>query len=243
MGLTPVRGWWYSLAVGDSSHDGQPDLVAGNVGLNFAYPTSSHGRFGSCAGNFAGNETPDIVLRGEFGGPESPVFGRARLGPPIYPVAWRSPSYGAFAPASMAQLFGTDQLRRALHYQTDTFASLYLQNNGDGTFTSTRLPNLAQISPIRGMIVDDVDGDGNLDLVVAGNLYDTEPNTVPADPGNGLWLKGDGRGHFTPVPAVESGFLAPRDVTGLALIKTPAGKAVLVANHGDSLQAFTITRR
>jgi len=42
---------------------------------------------------------------------------------------------------------------------------------------------------------------------------------------------------------VESGFLAPRDVTGLALIETPAGKAVLVANHGDSLQAFTVTWR
>jgi hypothetical protein len=58
-----------------------------------------------------------------------------------------------------------------------------------------------------------------------------------------LWLRGDGHGHFTPVPAVESGFLAPRDVTGLALIKTPAGKAVLVANNGDSLQAFAIRRR
>ena len=88
-----------------------------------------------------------------------------------------------------------------------------------------------------------MDGDGNLDLIVAGNLDDTEPNTAPADAGNGLWLKGDGRGHFTPVPPVESGFLAPRDVTRLALIKTPAGNLVLVANSGDSLQAFTIQNR
>jgi len=88
-----------------------------------------------------------------------------------------------------------------------------------------------------------VDGDGNLDLIVAGNLYEAEPNTPRADAGNGLWLRGDGQGHFTPVPAVESGFLAPLDVTGLALIKTPTGKAVLVANNGDSLQAFAIRRR
>jgi hypothetical protein len=104
------------------------------------------------------------------------------------------------------------------------------------------LPDLAQSSPIKAIIAHDVDGDGNLDLIVAGNLYDAEPNTARADAGNGLWLKGDGHGHFTPVPAVESGLLAPRDVTGLALIKTPTGKAVFVANHGDSLQAFRIRR-
>ena len=105
------------------------------------------------------------------------------------------------------------------------------------------LPILAQISPIRGIVALDVDGDGNLDLIVAGNLTEMEPNTTPPDAGNGLWLKGDGQGHFTPVSPFESGFLAPRGVAGLALIKTPAGSAVLVANTGDSLQAFTLLRR
>jgi enediyne biosynthesis protein E4 len=130
-----------------------------------------------------------------------------------------------------------------VHYQADTFASLYLQNNGAGTFTSVPLPNLAQISPIRGIVVHDVDGDGNLDLIVAGNLNATEPNTPPADAGNGLWLKGDGHGHFSPVSSWASGFLAPRNVAGLVQMKTPAGYAVLVANTGDSLQAFTVGRR
>jgi hypothetical protein len=233
MGLPPMRGWWYS----------HPDLVAGNLGLNFAYSTSPQSRFGVYAADFTGSRTTDIVLTQEIGGAEYPLFGRAKLGPVIYPAALRFPSYASFATASVEQLFGAAPLRHALHYQTDTFASVYLQNNGDGTFTSVPLPNLAQISPIRGIIATDVDGDGNLDLIVAGNLYDTEPNTPPADAGNGLWLKGDGRGHFTPVPEVESGFLAPGHVTGLALIQTPAGKAVLVANSGDSLQAFTIRKR
>ena len=243
MGLDSTRGWWFSLAAADWNNDGHADLVAGNLGLNFAYTTSPGSRFGVYAGDFTGNQTSDILLTKEIGGTEYPFFGRAKVGPTIYPVALRFPTYAGFAAASVEQLFGAPQLRRALHYQTDTFASVYLQNNGDGTFRSVPLPHLAQISPIRGIVAHDVDADGNLDLIVAGNLYETEPNTPPADAGNGLWLKGDGHGHFTPVSPRESGFLAPRNVAGLALMQTPAGSAVLVANTGDSLQAFTIRKR
>jgi hypothetical protein len=242
-GLGATRGWWFSLATGDFNRDGRPDLVAGNLGLNSMYTTSQESKFGLYAGDFTGNQSTDIVLTQKIGGTEYPFFGRAKVGPTIYPVALRFPTYEGFARAAVTQLFGADHLRRALHYQTDTFASVYLQNNGNGRFTSVALPNLAQISPIRGIVAHDVDADGHLDLIVAGNLNETEPNTPPADAGNGLWLKGDGRGHFAAIPPSESGFLAPLNVAGLALMRTPAGSAVLVANTGDSLQAFTIRGR
>jgi hypothetical protein len=200
---------------------------------------------GVYAGDFTGgfNRPADIILTQEIGGTEYPLLGLATLGRYIYTLGLKFSSYGAFSQAPLRDVLSASQIARALHYQTDTFASLYLQNNGNGTFTATPLPAAAQIAPIRGIIPLDVDGDGNLDLIVAGNLYDTEPNIPSADAGNGLWLRGDGRGHFTPVAPFESGFLAPRNVTGLALVKTPAGSAVLVASNGDSLSAFTIRRR
>ena len=241
--LPPLRGWWYSLAVGDFDGDGRPDLVAGNLGLNFTYTTSKESRFGVYAADFTGNRSADIVLTQEIHGTEYPVAGLATLGWQIYPLAIRFPTYGSFATASVDQAFGHAQLQQSLHFQTDTFASVYLHNEGGGIFTSSSLPNLAQIAPIKAIIPHDVDGDGHLDLILAGNLYDAEPNTPRADAGNGLWLRGDGRGHFAPVPPGESGFLAPLDVSGLALINRIASKAVLVANTGDSIQVFTIKKR
>jgi hypothetical protein len=243
MGLPPTRGWWWSLAAGDFNHDGHPDLVAGNQGLNYTYTTSATSRFGVYAADFTGNQTTDVVLTQEIAGKEYPFFGLARLGPQIYTLPLLFPTYAGFAEATVQQLFTTAQLQRAIHYEVDSFASVYLQNTGTGTFSWAPLPNLAQLSPIRGIIAQDVDGDGNLDQLVAGNLYSAESNTPRADAGNGLWLRGDGHGGFTPVPPVESGFLTPRDVTGLALIQTPAGRAVLVANNGDSLQVVTIRKR
>src|SRR5207247_9815063 len=100
VGLPPTRGWWFSLAVGDFNHDGHPDLVAGNVGLNFTYATSPQNRFGVYAADFTGSGNTDIVLTQDSGGTEDPFFGRAKLGPTIYPAAVRFPRYAMFATAS-----------------------------------------------------------------------------------------------------------------------------------------------
>lgn len=241
--LPPLRGWWYSLAVGDFDKDGRPDLVAGNLGLNYTYTTSRDSVFGVYASNFTGNQTTDIVLTQKLNGIEYPFAGMSPLGADIYTLGVRFPTYGSFANVPVAQAFGSAELQRALHHEVDTFSSVYLHNDGGSRFDSRALPTLAQISPIKGILVEDVDGDGNPDLIVAGNLYDAEPNTTRADAGNGLLLTGDGKGRFMPVPPAQSGFLAPRDVAGLTLITTARGKAILVANVGDSLQVVGIRKR
>jgi hypothetical protein len=241
--LPPMRGWWYSLAVGDFDGDGRPDLVAGNLGLNYAYTAAKDARFGIYAADLTGNRTTDIILTQEIAGKEYPIAGMGLLGREIYPLAIRFPTFGSMANLSIGEILGPSDLKRALHYQADTFASMYLHNNGGGAFSSSPLPNLAQIAPTKGIIATDIDGDGHLDLIVAGNLYDVEANTPRADAGNGLWLRGDGKGHFTPIPLRQSGLLAPLNVTGLALTNTPAGKMLIVANSGASLQAFYIKKR
>ena len=239
--LPALRGWWSSLAVGDFDRDGRPDIVAGNFGLNSLY-SSVGGRLGVYAADFTGNRTLGIVLTTQHDGEEHPLWGHTPLGREIYTLGTLYPTHGIFAEIPIRKLFTPKQLEQSIRYQVDTLASLVLRNTGGGTFTATALPTAAQIAPIKGIIVHDVDGDRVLDLVVGGNQYEMEPNTPRVDAGNGLWLRGDGTGRFVPVSSRSSGFLAPKNVAGLALVDSPTGKLVLVANTGDTLQAFAIRK-
>ena len=241
--LPSLRGWWYSLASGDFDADGDQDLIAGNLGLNHTFTATADSRFGVYATELTGNQTTDIIFTKEIDGVEYPLHGLVPLGRDVYPIGLRFPTYGSFANVAMKDVLSEAQLKGALHLEADTFASMHLRNNGDGSFTATALPNFAQISAIRGIVSHDVDGDGALDVIVAGNIYDMEANIAPADAGHGAWLRNDGRGNFTPVAPRQSGFLAPKNVSGLTLIRTAAGRSLVVANTGDSLQVFAITSR
>ena len=106
--------------------------------------------------------------------------------------------------------------------------SCYLRNDGNGKFTMIPLPVEAQISAINGMVVDDFDGDGNLDVLMNGNDYSTSVGIGQYDAFYGLLLKGDGAGGFTPLSMLQSGICIPGN--GKALVKlTGADGRYLVA--------------
>jgi enediyne biosynthesis protein E4 len=166
-GLPPMRGWWYSIETGDFNNNGYPDFVAGNLGLNHSYTTAENSRFGVYASVISESRNPDIILTKEIDSNEYPFYGLAYLGREIHEIAMQYNSFDSFMNETVRDVFGSSRLNEALHYQADTFASVYLENNGDGTFGVHELPNLAQVSPVKGILTLDADGDGNLDLVIA----------------------------------------------------------------------------
>lgn len=239
-GLPATTGWWYSIQAGDLDADGRTDLVAGNLGLNSSYTTSPESRFGVFAADFSDDGTTEIVLTQEIDGREYPYYGLALLGRDFPALQAAYSTSGSFADESVVDIFGSARLEGALHYQADTFASALLRNEGGGRFDLMELPPMAQVSPVRAIVIEDLDGDGTLDLLVAGNTQETEPNSAPFDAGKGLWMRGDGRGGFTPVSPTSSGFFAPSQVREMALLNTSRGRVVVVANADAPLQVFGI---
>ena len=239
-GVKNSEGWWYSIEVADMDNDGDEDLIAGNLGLNYKYKATAQEPFEVHYDDFDENGAKDIVLSYYNFGEQVPLRGRSCSSEQVPMLAQKFKTYDLFASSNLVEVYGENNLQQALHLQAKTFATAYLENEGNGKFTMAALPNEAQLSSVNDMIIDDLDGDGAKDILIAGNLFTSEIETTRNDAGIGLFLKGDGKGIFKPVPAAESGFYLPYDVKKLALLKTTKDKLILSANNSDPLVAFKI---
>jgi len=240
-GLENSTGWWSSIAQGDFDKDGDMDYIVGNLGLNYKSKATEKEPFEVYAKDFDNNGSLDVVLSYFNEGKLYPVRGRSCSSQQNPEVAKKFPSYNQFSVADVTQVYGKKELETALHYQAKNFASGYLENLGNGKFIFKKLPNLAQLSSINKTLVDDYDGDGNLDCVIAGNLYESEIETPRNDSSIGLFLKGDGKGHFKAISRVESGFFAPGDIKDMLPITTKDNSTyILTASNRGKLNVIKV---
>ncbi len=237
-GMTDTTGWWNKIIQADLDGDGDRDFAVGNLGLNYKYKASLHEPFQIYADDFDDNGSNDIVLGYCEAGKVFPVRGRECSSGQVPFIKTKFPTYHDFGLATLGDIFGGG-LQRSLHYQAKEFASVALLNEGNGRYVLNRLPAEAQYAPIFGITARDFDGDGIVDLLVAGNFYVSEVETGRADAGTGLFLRGKGDGTFAPVVSRLSGFVADRDVRDMAPLRGASGETlILVANNNDRLQVF-----
>ncbi len=240
--LNNTEGFWYSLLPGDFDNDGDIDFVAGNFGKNHKFKGSIDKPFNVYCGDFDGTGTNDIVLSSYQNGKNYPVRGRECSSEQMPFLQQKFPTYKEFAEADLVTLYTEEQLNNALHLEAKYFKSSFIRNNGDNTFTVEALPNAAQIAPVMGMVMFDINKDGHKDIIMAGNHFDAEVETVRHDAGIGMCLLGDGTGKFKPMSVMESGFYAPANVKDVQMVFVGVEKqpVILVANNNFVLQAFVL---
>ncbi|MFK7937392.1 MAG: VCBS repeat-containing protein, partial [Saprospiraceae bacterium] len=242
--ISNSTGWWYSIAAADVDNDGDDDYVVGNLGLNYKYKASPEEPFEVHYDDFDQSGTKDIVLSYYNFGEQFPLRGRSCSSEQIPDLKQKFPSYNIFAAADMETVYGEDNLEKALHYSAQTFASVYIENQGNGQFKMIPLPNAAQLSSINDIKIEDYNGDGHVDILAAGNLFTSEIETPRNDAGTGVFLKGDGKGNWQSLSIDESGINVPFDVKKIATLTTAKGtrteRLFLFGCNDAALQIFKL---
>jgi hypothetical protein len=248
-GIGNKPGWWSSIVAGDFRHTGRTDYIVGNVGLNTLFRASDKYPVCITAGDFSDNggylAIPSLFLPDKNGElKEFPASGRDDIIERWPALKKQYEQYNKFAVATMNDIMAQNKKATTLRLQANTLQSCFLQNDGNGKFTMIPLPAAAQMSVIDGMIADDFDRDGNLDVLVNGNDFGTDISIGRYDALNGLLLKGDGNGSFSPLSIQQSGIYIPGN--GKALVKMAGSKGnylVAASQNRDAVKIFELNRK
>ncbi|WP_296697636.1 VCBS repeat-containing protein [Algoriphagus sp.] len=243
-GLENYLGWWNSIISGDFDQDGDSDFVIGNLGANNPQNPSPEMPVKVYAKDFDNNGSVDPVTfafykdrEGNYKSYPSHFWGDLYGQSTLFRRKYER--YKTYALSTEQDLLTPQEKEGALILTGNYDNSAYVENLGNGKFRLKPLPRLAQVGPINGLVSEDFNKDGFLDLALIGNDYGNEIFVGKLDAHIGLILEGDGTGGFTPVSAKESGFLVPGDGKALVSLGSAEGDHLLIASQNrGKLKAF-----
>jgi hypothetical protein len=215
--LSAMTGWWNSINAGDFDGDGRMDLLAGNWGRNTARERYRNQPLKLYVAS-PEDPSPLRLLETQHDsrlGLEVPIRDRNALGMAFPAIPNRFPTFQAFASARVEEVLETVGPLPRVRTAATLDSVLMLQRDGFWEVHPLLWP--AQVAPVFGIAVGDLDGDGHEDAFLAQNFFAVQAPESRLDAGTGVWLQGNGRGGFVPVPPAQSGIRIHGEGRGAAL--------------------------
>ncbi len=238
--LYPLHGWWNMILPLDYDGDGDMDLIAGNLGWNSKLRASDQEPVRLYVHDFDQNGQVDQILTHYQAGQERP-FATYRELTGQMPELKKEFLYAKdFARASLTDLFPRSQLDSAVQLEVTTFASVLLENTGQGAFKATPLTDRLQFSPLRtGVALPRIDS-VHSNWFLAGNFYENNIEMGRYDASYGHILQVDTSGrqkliHPHPMPVKGQ-------VRRIATIRIGERTGYLIAKNNAPVQLLTYTK-
>ena len=245
-GLKNMNGLWRSMLPVDIDKDGDMDFIAGNMGLNNKFHVSPQQPYLMYAKDIDGNGSIDLIpafyIKNNDGVYDLfPGIDRTQFAEQVLAIKKKYLLNEDYAKLNMKELMQGIGEENMQQFKCETMASVWIENTGSGKFKAHELPLAAQFAPVNAIVATDADGDGNIDLLLAGNEYQAEIGAGRYDAGYGQLLKNDGKQNFISVTPLQSGFIAEGDVKNLKHITTKNNEQLILAAFNDNvLRCFKI---
>lgn len=237
-GLEKSNGWWNRIEVADLDGDGDDDFVLGNHGLNSRFKASEEKPITLFSNDFDRNGTVEQIICLYYGEKSYPLALRHDLVSQIPALKKKYLKYDNYKDQTIQDIFTPEQMEGAVKSEVYNLSTSLLINEGNRRMTLRSLPWQAQVSPIYGIEITDVDGDDHSDILLGGNLFNVKPEVGRYDASYGLVLKGDGKGNFEALDSHQSGVRLDGEVRDILTISVHGQKVYIVARNNQPVVLF-----
>lgn len=229
-------------------NDGDMDFIAGNLGNNNKYHIATDRALKLYTSDFDANNFSELIPAYFIKNKEGkfdlyPALDSTQLADQMPSIKKKYLLSADYARVDMKELLNAIKAKNMKEFVCETTTSVWFENLGNGQFKQHALPIEAQFASINAIIASDIDGDGNTDMVLAGNEYQEEATTGRYDASYGLFLKGNGKGGFTKTDPLKSGFIIDGDVKDMVSIQTRKSKLVVAGVNDAAVKCFKINRK
>ena len=233
-------GWWNCISIADMNNDGKPDLVVGNFGLNSNIKADENHPAKLYVLDFDNNgQTECVPVYFKNDGKAYPYYLKDEMESQIPQLKKKFLRYELYAGKPIEEIFSTEKLNQSTQLTVEQTQSCIFLNEGKNIFSMHTLPIMAQLSPVFGMAILDMNDDGKKDIFMGGNLYGLKPQTGRLDASYGTTLINNSMGGFIYVKPKESGLFVKGEVRDISLIKSAkGGYLILVSMNNDKVHLF-----
>jgi len=240
-GFNYSQGLWNTVRLEDLDGDGALDIVAGNLGENCRLEATPDKPMVLFVNDFDANSYSDPILCSYWGDTLFPRVLRHNLISQLPYLKKENLKYADYAGKSVFEVFDTTQLERSALLQVQTLRTTCFYNNGNGVFTHAPLPIQAQIAPVYGIDVLDVNGDGLKDLVLGGNLHEVQPEWGRYDGSRGSVLINEGNRTWRPLTPSQSGLNIDGQVRDIVHYKRDGETFILFSKVDGPLEEYKLS--
>ena len=227
--LDDLFGMWNVVEAADLDNDGDIDFILGNQGSNTIHKTSSENPVKMWVNDFDNNGTIEQIMTNHKNGKDYPIHMKKELTAQLVSLKKQNLKASEYAKKSIDELFSASIFKNSIMKQSTISESIIAVNEGDWNFSVKKLPSRVQLSCVCGIVCTDVNNDGNLDIIMAGNNFEFKPQYSRLDASHGSVLLGDGSLDFKWQNYNTSGFVIKNEVKHLKTISDKSGKTYLLA--------------
>ncbi len=242
--LDNLHGWWNVIETADLDNDGDQDLIIGNQGSNTSYKTSKENPMKMWINDFDNNGTIEQITTQNFDGRDLPIHMKKELTTQMVSLKKQNLKASEYAKKSINELYTAEIIENTIVKKTTISESIIAINDGNGKFTIKKLPYRVQLSCVCGITCTDINNDGNIDLILAGNNFEFKPQYSRLDANYGSILLNDGKGEFTWQDYNTSGFFLRNEIKHIKQFKDKNGNPfIITAVNNERPKIFTLNEK